>query len=164
VSDTFCTNPDVIFIKRGVDLSYKSLEHENKKFSERIKTHGSDRRNITNSDDLYDAITKHFCNLKVMHISLELLSIFYQYFLISNCKFFICQHGAALGNMVFMKKETVVVEIIQQTFIDKCENWFLYYGKEFKLKHYQYVIDEQSDFFDVDTKKFIKYLNKNDIK
>jgi hypothetical protein len=162
-SGIICEHVDIIFVKRGVDISYKSLDHENKKYKERIKSHGSDRRNITNDHDLYKGIVEHFSNLKVMYMSLEFLSIFYEYHLLSECKILICQHGAALGNMVFMKKGATVVEIIQQKFIDQQENWFLYYGKEFKLKHYQYVVDEKEDFFDVNVNKFCKYLTKNNI-
>lgn len=163
-SGIFCKHVDVIFIKRGIDISYKSLDHENKKYKERIKTHGADRRNITNDHELYESVVKHFNNLTVLYVSLEFLSIFYQHFLLSKCKILICQHGAALGNMVFMEKGATVVEVIQQKFIDEQENWFLYYGKEFKLKHYQFVVDEKEDFFDVDIKKFCKYLTKNNIK
>jgi hypothetical protein len=165
----FCANEnsksiDVIFIKRSVDNSYSSINWNNKKEFERNKKHGGQRRNIINHDKLFIKIKKYFKGLNVISIPFEALHIFYQFKLLNNCKILIAQHGAALGNIAFMKKNSIVVEIIQQKFIDNYENWFLYYGNEFKLEHHQFIVNEENDLFNVNEHKFIQFLKNNNIK
>ena len=162
--DYLLNDINIIFITRGTDNSYSTLNWNNKKEFDRNKTHGSQRRNILNSDELFDEIKKYYKNRNIISISFESLQILYQYKLLSNCKLLIAQHGAALGNIAFMKKNKTVVEIIQQKYIDNYENWFLYYGKEYKLKYFQFVVNEENDLFNINVNSFIDYLKTNRIK
>jgi len=155
--------PQIIFVTRAVDKSYKSLDYKDKRFSDRVKQRGSERRNINNSEELFKFIKSHFKNKEKLQISFESLSIYYQYYLLKNCKILICQHGSAVGNMIFMNPGSTIIEVIQQSYIDTQENWFVYYSNVYKINHYQYVVDEKEDFFDIDITKFKKFLEKNNI-
>ena len=151
---------DIIFITRKTDPSYKSLDFKNKFFSDRIKKHGSDRRNINNSTELFLFLKNYYKNKSIIEISFDLLNIYHQYYLLSNFKLIVCQHGAALGNIVFMDQHTTLIEIIQKKFIDEQENWFDYYAHTYKLNHHQFVVTNEEDFFDIDIDKFSKFIKK----
>ena len=164
----FCANEnsrpiDVIFVKRSVDNSYSSINWNNQNENDRNKKHGSQRRNILNHDELFLSLKKYFKGLNVVSVPFEALHIFYQFKLLSNCKILIAQHGAVLGNIAFMKKNSVVIEIIQQKYIDNHENWFLSYGKKFKLKHYQFITSDENDLFNVNVQQFIKFIKQQNV-
>ena len=95
---------DVLLIQRAKDVYYKSGGCADR--GHIFQTSGSERRSITNHEDLIAAIRAEcseagqtFCN-----ISLESTSIYYQYHMFSNANVVIAQHGAALSNIFFMAR------------------------------------------------------------
>lgn len=75
-----------------------------------VKTSGSDRRSISNHDDLVEGLKIRFGS-HFENIVLEKESIYSQFCLFSQADLVIAQHGAALANIFFMKPGSHVVEI-----------------------------------------------------
>ena len=48
------------------------------------------------------------------NVILERTSVFYQYLLFKNAKLIIANHGASLSNIIFMNKNSSVIEIISK--------------------------------------------------
>jgi hypothetical protein len=67
------------------------------------QTSGSQRRSITNHDELVDALSMKF-GTSFSNIVLEQSSVYYQYYMFSRAKIVIAQHGASLANIFFMTK------------------------------------------------------------
>lgn len=80
---------------------------------------------------------------------MENLPLFYQYYLFSNAKIIIAQHGAALSNVIFMKKNSHVIEIISQEKINEGEDTFKNLSKICKLNHYSIETKNNNPTLDV---------------
>jgi capsular polysaccharide biosynthesis protein len=98
---------------------------------------------------MVELIKNKYKHLKCINISLEYLPIFEQFHLFNKAKLVIAQHGAALANIIFMKKKTQLIEIINKVLLDQGENWFKPISKISKIKHYQYITVNK------DVKKFM---------
>ena len=158
---TYVKKYPIIFITRENDRSYESLSFKDKRYAKRVKTHGANRRNILNNDELIRAVKDLYTHEDVLTVSFEFVPILHQYILLNNCKLLICQHGAVLGNMAFMKKNSYVIEIVQRNYIDNGENWFKYFGEEFKLTHKQLIVESKTNHFFVNPSIFIDFIKKN---
>lgn len=153
-----CTNAvyDIIIIERKNNIAYTSTYYDKtNKNKDIMMTSGSDRRQILNHTDLIREIQHKFNKYSVKNISLEHLSIFSQYWLFSNAKIVIAQHGASLSNILFMKKDSILIEIISKVKLDNDENWFKPFSEICKIKHYQFITETEHTEIDID--KFIKF-------
>lgn len=121
-----------------------------------MKTSGEERRSIKNHEKFVKNIRNIFVDSDIINISLENLPLFDQYFLFNNSKIVIAQHGAALGNIVFMKENSIVIEIISKTKLYKGEDWFSPISKECGIKHYQFITEEEHAI--IDNSKFKKFI------
>ena len=131
---------DVILIERTIDNKYKFMDYshltnnKNKLIKKLGTTSGKERRYINNHQELVKLLEKKFGN-KFLNISLENLPLFYQYYLFSNAKLVIAQHGAALSNVIFMKKQSCVIEIIPKEKIIEGEDTFENLSKICNLRY-----------------------------
>ncbi len=157
---------DIILIDRQIDTKYKlmnysCLKNNKKRKKELIRklgsTSGKERRYIKNHQEIVKSLEKKFSN-KFINISLENLPLFYQYYLFSNAKLVIAQHGAALSNVIFMKKNTNVIEIISKEKIDEGEDTFKNLSKICKLNHY--FIKKKEENPTINPKILIDVINK----
>jgi hypothetical protein len=163
---------DILIIERKVHKSYEIVEDlkktkkevddksYNNKLKELFKHSGKELRSIINHKEFVKFIKKLFPKKKVLNISLEYTPIFDQYKLFNNAKLIFCQHGASLSNIIFMNKDSQLVEIINKSKYE-LDNWFLPLSNVCKIKHHQYVTDEAHVNIDLDD--FKKYLEKEKI-
>ena len=106
--------------KKGVSTEYKNLINElrkevtkNKVSNKNIPKYilisrlNSTRRRLLNEDNLFNQLKKH----GFKKIFFEKLSYEKQIELSMNCKIMIGYHGAGLTNLIFMKKNTHLIEI-----------------------------------------------------
>lgn len=91
---------DVLLIQRAQDNYYDSGCRDRTAV---YQTSGSQRRSITNHQELADALYSKFGG-SFSNIVLERSSIYYQYYMFSRAKIVIAQHGASLANIFFMTK------------------------------------------------------------
>jgi hypothetical protein len=75
-----------------------------------IKTAGAERRSITNFEALSGALRAEFPD--AVATALEGLSLYDQIGLFAAADIIICQHGAALTNLIWSKKTAFVIEIM----------------------------------------------------
>jgi len=143
-------NIDILIIERKNNSSYKSLY--NNKVNKIFTQSGSERRYIINHKEFVENIKKYYPNKNVINISTEYMSIFEQYYIFNNSKLIIAQHGAALSNIIFMKNNCTVIEIICKNRLK--ENWFLELSKQTskKINYIQYLTNEE--FVNIDFKDF----------
>jgi hypothetical protein len=99
--------PRIVLVRRlPADAFYVTPDCE-------IKTAGAERRSIANIDELCAALRRNCDNLLLT--ALEGSSLYYQMALFSAADIIICQHGAALANLVWARPRTHVIEIIPRT-------------------------------------------------
>jgi len=157
-------NFDIVIIERKINKSFLSVYYKKNykpQFGNLINTSGAERRHIINHDEFVKTVKKIYPDKKIINVSFEFLPIFTQYYLLHNAKIVIAQHGASLGEIVFMKPNTNVIEIISKSKLESGEDWFPPISKTCGINHYQYITDEEHTKIDVnDFKKFIK---KNDL-
>jgi hypothetical protein len=103
---------DIVIIERKQDKKFKSVVQADNQYKEIFKKSGSERRNISNHDELVTMIKNKFHTCSVLSISLENLGLFDQFHLFRTSKIIIAQHGAALANICFMKKKSLCIEIV----------------------------------------------------
>lgn len=154
---------DILIIERKVNKSYKTITQTNKnetKFNKLMKHTGSELRSIINHKEFVDFITRYYSDKSVFNVSLDYMPIFDQYQLFNNAKIIFAQHGAALFNIMFMNENTKLIEIIDKNKFD-IENWFEFYGKLSKIKHYQYITEEGHTKIDINN--FKEYLEEHNI-
>jgi hypothetical protein len=135
-------------------------------YYEIFKTSGSERRNIQNFDELYKFCVSYYKKSNILKISLEYLPFFQQYILFNNAKLVILQHGAALSNLIFMKKNKTIIEIIpMSSFKNSTCNIFFPLSKTCKIKHYQYLTNSDHPTIDIDDfKQFLNDIKNKKIK
>lgn len=94
----------IVIIKRlPADKFYSEAECE-------IKTAGSERRSLANVEELCAAASLYSDNVVVA--ALEGRNLFYQMALFAAADIIIAQHGAALGNLIWSRDTTSVIEIV----------------------------------------------------
>jgi Glycosyltransferase 61 len=105
IADVFQgAGPRVVIIDRAPpDKFYSSPECE-------LPCAGAERRSIANMEELCASVRRRFKN--VLATTLEGRSLYYQMALFSLADIVICQHGAALANLIWARKGTQAVEII----------------------------------------------------
>lgn len=155
---------DIILIERKIDKKYKLMNYsnytnnKNKLIKNLGSTSGKERRYITNHEEVVKSLEKKFGN-KFINISLENLPLFYQYHLFTNAKLVIAQHGAALSNVIFMKKDTAVLEIIPKIkLLNEDEDSFKNLSKLCKLNYYCLKTKNNNPIINV--KKLNENINK----
>jgi hypothetical protein len=163
------TKYDIIIIERRKDISYRSICYSRKNKSKEelnkldniIRKTGSDRRDIVNFKEFSLFVVKYFKNYSCLVISFEYIPIFTQYQLLNNSKILIAQHGAVLGNIPFMKSESLVIEIMPQEKIDEKEDWFKPIANTCNVDLVKYIVPD--NFANIDLKQFKVLLDKNDV-
>ena len=142
ITDTILQNSNKKSKKDSTDTKKNgaNIVDYNSKLKELFKYSGKELRSIINHNAFVKLIKKLYPKKKVLNISLEYTSIFDQYVLFNNSKIVFCQHGASLSNIMFMKKNAKIVEIINKSKYE-LENWFLPLSNICKIKHYQYVTE-----------------------
>ena len=144
---------DVVIIERRINKAISTTEFGENKYTDIMKTSGSERRSIINHDEFVEKIKSMYPNKKVINVSLEFMPIFEQYHLFHNTTMLIAQHGASLGQIIFMKPNTYVIEIVSK--LKQKENWFMPISNVCGINHYQYITDEEHTTIDVDDFKNI---------
>jgi hypothetical protein len=149
---------DIIFIERRVDEKYKLLDYSKVK-NDMVKklgsSSGSERRHIVNHKELSAELKKIYGD-KFKNISLEDKPIMYQYYLFSRAKLVIAQHGAALANIIFMKENTCVFEIVSiEKIKHEKEDCFKNLALMSKLNFYSLQTKEESPILDIEIIKVI---------
>jgi hypothetical protein len=133
-------NYDIVIIERKIDKKFhENISQNNSDLDKRFKTSGSERRSIENHSEMVQMIKNKYKHLKCINVSFEYLSIFEQFHLFNKAKLIIAQHGAALSNIIFMKKNSQLIEIINQVLLDQGENWFKPLSVISNIKHFQYI-------------------------
>jgi capsular polysaccharide biosynthesis protein len=75
----------------------------------------------------------------------------YQYYLFKHAKILICQHGAAMANIIFMNPGCGVIEIIPEKKIrDEKEDSFINLGKLCKLNYHLIETVDEMPIIDID--------------
>jgi hypothetical protein len=169
IIDNPITKYDVIIIQRKKDVSYQSAvfeirdnkKNELDKIDGLIKIHGSDRRDIVNFSEFSSFLIKYFKNYNCLVASFEYKNFFMKYSLLNNAKILIAQHGAVLGNIPFMKPESLVIEIMPQEKIDEKEDWFKPLANTCNVNLVKYIVPD--NFATIDLKQFKVLLDINKV-
>lgn len=127
----------------------KCIKNNNKKFPERIYLSREDcsARKIKNEKELVDFLKKH----KFHKVKTEEFSLKDQVILFNQAKIIIAPHGAALGNIIFCKPNTKIIEIFGK---NKIFNFSLYISSIYKLDYYYLIQSSDSGI------SFINNINK----
>lgn len=113
------SGPRIVIVRRlPPDPFYATAECE-------IKGAGASRRSIANIDALCSAAARDGGN--VLATSLEGRSLYYQMALFAAADILVCQHGAALANLLWARKGVHVIEIIPRQLRDSIDA-FDYFG------------------------------------
>lgn len=135
VDDGTPVSPDersLLLIDRGpTDPWYNSaraLAFHNKQTA----TSGSDRRSITNIDDLEATLAKHF---DVKRVYLETLPFTEQIELFFQTSIVVAQHGAALNGLVWARPGATIIEIMPAGKIDNNLTAFANIADALSLRH-----------------------------
>lgn len=155
---------DIVIIERKIDISYQSdliVIKNNKNTIKRSKIVGLERRSIINHQEFVESIKKYFPKKNILNISLEYLPLFEQYKLFNNTKIIIAQHGAALANIVFMKSNSLIIEIMTQDLLNRGSDWFVPISKICKINHLQYIVKDY--FVNINTEDFKNFMIKNNV-
>jgi hypothetical protein len=103
---------EILLIERDVDEYYINKRLENRDVKRDIfYTSGKQRRDVLNHRELTSELKKLF-GTKINNVVLEKKSLFHQYQLFKNAIIVIGQHGAALGNIFFMSRNSNLIEIM----------------------------------------------------
>jgi hypothetical protein len=142
---------DIVLIERNIDPSYKHIDYSKQHFElqKMGKLSGKDRRYIINHEEIVDYLKSNFSD-NFINVSLERTSIYYQYLLFKNAKIIIASHGAGLSNVIFMKENTCVIEIISKEKLNKeKEDTFKNLSLFCKLKHKFIITEKEIDIIDI---------------
>lgn len=138
---------EIVVIERGVEPLYKYQDYSNKHIMLKKlgQKSGKERRYNTNHEEILKMLEKHYPN-KYENVMLERTSIYYQYLLFKNAKLIITNHGASLSNIIFMKKNTSVIEIIsKEKLYEQKEDLFINLGKIFELNYKTIITENEMD-------------------
>jgi hypothetical protein len=136
--------PQVILIKRGNRIQLIN-DFELQNINNNITT-GSERREIHNLEKVEEYLKNKYSD-KFRCILLEYITFEEQVKLFNNAKLIILAHGAAMSNMFFCKKHTIIIEITCN-----CKwKFFDIISKNLELNHIKLEINE--------SKYIINYLD-----
>ena len=165
---------DIIIIERKTNPAFSSTRFFNSNddnLDKIMSKSGSERRGILNHNELVKFIKKKFPLNSCINISLEFIPLFEQFHLFRKAKLLIGQHGAALANMAFMKKNTQIIEIVSSVMLDAGENWFRPISTISKINHLQYITNTpnvklitDTDNATIDLDDFNNFLITNNVK
>lgn len=124
--------PEIILIKR--DDAQELVD--NKILSNRIYNTGKKKREITEIEILEKYLKETFED-KFKPIILENMNFKEQIKYFYNAKMIIGCHGAAFANLVFCKKDTIIIEVMHQNIQHHCIKIFPNISKVIELKHFQ---------------------------
>jgi hypothetical protein len=145
---------DVVLIERKINKAISTEHFAKNEYTNVMKTSGSERRSIINHEEFFEQIKKMYPKKKVINVSLEYMPIFDQYHLFNNTTLVIAQHGASLAQIIFMKPNTYVIEIVSK--IKQKENWFEPISNVCGINHYKYLTEHEHTTIDVeDFKNFV---------
>ncbi len=154
---------DIVLIERNIDPSYKHIDYSKQhiELQKLGQLSGKERRYITNHEEIVSYLKSSYPD-NFINVSLERTSIYYQYLLFKNAKIIIANHGAALSNVIFMKENTNVIEIISKHKLNKeNEDTFKNLSLFCKLKHKFIITENEIDSIDVTKiKKIIDIVYK----
>lgn len=104
--------PKVLLIKRGLieNLVNDTKINNNMKYKYQLNLNGIQRREIIDIDKLEDYLKKKFTSFKT--IILENIPFKEQVESFKNAEVIICMHGAAITNLLFCNKNTLVIEVL----------------------------------------------------
>lgn len=145
---------NIIFISRGLNPLYKLSNH--KSFS---TTNGCERRSIKNIDELLKKIKLSFPEENVYKKILDNKTIKEQASIFNQAKIVIAQHGAALSNIIFCKKGTLIIEIGKLQNLER--PWFSEIAKKFELKRETINIEDDYNHIQVPLKAIKNIIKQN---
>lgn len=99
--EKYSASPKILLVLRGDSLDY---------YPEKNRTSASMRRSVENGGALADEILKRFPNASV--VKFEQIKIDEKAILCNQADIMIAQHGAALMNLIFMREEAHLIEIL----------------------------------------------------
>lgn len=150
---------DVVVIERTINKAIGTENFTENKYTEIMKTSGSERRSIINHAEFFNHIKKMYPKKKVINVRLEFMPIFTQYHLFNNATLVIAQHGASLAQIIFMKPNTYVIEIVSKN--KQKEEWFKPISNVCGINHYEYLTEQDHVIINVkDFEKFVVSLKK----
>ena len=154
---------EIVVIERSIEPLYQNEDYskKHKMLQELGKTSGKERRYNINHNEIIEMMDKYYKN-DYENVILERTSVFYQYLLFKNAKLIIANHGASLSNIIFMNKNTSVIEIISKLKLyEQKEDLFINLGKIFKLKYETIIVENEINDVDINSlHKTIKKLYK----
>ena len=145
----------IVLIERSVDQSYKYIDYSKQhiELQKLGQLSGKERRYITNHDEIVKYLNMTYPD-NFINVSLERTSIYYQYLLFKNANIIIASHGASLSNVIFMKENTSVIEIISKHKLNKDnEDTFKNLSLFCKLKHKFIITENEIDSVNIDKLK-----------
>lgn len=124
--------------KKLIEVAKSNFEENSPKKIWLSRT-GQDRRIVNNEEKITEFLNKEGFNV----INPENYSIVEQVNIFSNADIVIAPHGAALTNIMFMKKNSKVMEI--RIFSDSVRNAFFSLSSEFALSYYYFLAEAKSE-------------------
>jgi hypothetical protein len=101
------SGPRILLIQRGPSLAYYHSDQAEGKRS------GQDRRSIPNHDELYRSLRREYPGC--LSVMTETLPLAEQIAFFSLADVIIAQHGAALSNLIWARRDATVIEIFPDT-------------------------------------------------
>lgn len=152
--------PKVVIIKRKAEPLYKTVDYSvyaNPMVQALGQSSGYERRSVVNFDEMVNAVKMLTKNVGT--VALERTSIYYQARLFSEAKIVIANHGAAMANIIFMKPNSHLIEIIskEKKYIQK-EDSFYQICKRFNVNYHEIFVKREIDH--VDPQKVLDVLLK----
>ena len=138
---------DIVIIERNVEplYTYENYEKQHDMLKKLGKTSGKERRYNTNHNEIIELMEKYYTH-QYENVILERTSVYYQYLLFKNAKLVIANHGAGLSNIIFMNKNTSVIEIISNLKLnEEKEDLFINMGNIFKLNYNILIVKNEID-------------------
>ena len=156
---------DIILIER----TNQEKHYQNTELKTKFQVSGSTTRSIANHEMLASTLLSIYGSNKFINLQLERSNIYYQYYMFSNCKIVIGQHGAALSNIIFSLSTNnipiTVIEILPQSKYEKIESLQIDARSHFKnlskhLNYNYYQIEQTTDHSYVNINEIMEILSK----
>lgn len=153
----------IVIIERKKQKGFSTITYDKNEYTKIMKTSGSERRSIINHNEFVNLIKNYFGNnYEIINISTEYMALFEQYTLFNEADIVFAQHGAALANILFMRENTNVIEIVSKIKLDAKEDWFKPISTTCKVNHYQYITEQEHT--EINLNDFKLFLNNIKIK
>ena len=139
--------PKVVIIKRKSEPLFKTVDYsiyKNTMIQDLGQKSGDERRSTLNFDEIVNTVKMLTKNVGV--VALERTSIYYQVRLFSKAKIIIANHGAAMANIIFMKSNSHLIEIIsKEKKYKQKEDSFYQICKRFNVNYYEILVNKEID-------------------